>query len=496
MKISGFIQSRIPILLCIGCIVLTTLEGEYLVKVALTVPAPSVVIQEYDRPPYPCLGLAHLSSFLKANGVDVLTIDAKFDRLSLNEVEDSLLRFKPDILGFTAMTHEITHVAKAANRLKRILPNSLTIIGGPHVTVAASRTLQDFSIFDIAVIGEGELTLVELVKSMDEFDFNLNISNDGRMTTKSLERLGSIKGIAWRFRNKIRVNEPRELISDLDSLPYPDFDHIKRRIKVYPIFSSRGCPYHCIFCCRVLGNRIRVRSPIRIVDEIKYAINKLSPELVNFADDTFTYPKNRVMETCDLMINERLNRKIKWVANSRVTGVDQNLLNKMKAAGCIKVDFGVESGNPVTLRRIKKGITVADAENAIRMAKKAGLKTTSYFIIGHPYETVQTIRDTIKLATKLNTSTVSFGIMVPYPGTEIYEMAVKGEGNYRIISEKWEDYDKQIGNALELDGLTRKELEKWQRKAYMAFYLHNFRFLDVIRLVIQYRRLLLKMLTK
>jgi anaerobic magnesium-protoporphyrin IX monomethyl ester cyclase len=156
----------------------------------------------------------------------------------------------------------------------------------------------------------------------------------------------------------------------------------------------------------------------------------------------------------------------------------------------------VESGNPETLKRIKKGITPLDASNAISSAKKAGLKTGSYFIIGHPFETPGTIRETIRFATKLNTDTVSFGIMVPYPGTEIYEMATRGEGGYHIISENWEDYDKQFGNALELDDLSREQLEKWQRKAYLTFYFKNLRLLGVIQLAVSQRKLLWRMLTK
>jgi len=454
-----------------------------LIKVALINPPPPAVIQTWDRPPYPSLALGYLTGFLKAKGVDVLTIDAAFDGLSLNEVKDDLLKFQPHVLGFTAMTHRITHVAWVANDLKRLFPESLFIIGGPHSTVVPARTLQEFPIFDIAVIGEGELTLLDLVKSIQEQGLNP-------------EQLASIKGIAWHFKDEIKVNEPREPVLDLDSLPFPNYDNIKRRIEIYPIFSSRGCPHQCIFCCRIHGNRLRIRSPKNVVNEIEYAIDKFNPKLLDFADDTFTLPKRRAMEICDLMISEGLNKKIKWTALSRVTGVDHALFDKMKEAGCIKVDFGVESGNPDVLKIIKKGITVTDAESAIGMAKKAGLKTGSYFIIGHPYETIQMIRDTIKLATKLNTSTVSFGIMVPYPGTEVYEMATKGDGNYKLISEKWDDFDKQIGNALELEGLPRKELEKWQVKAYITFYLYNYRLLDMIRMAISQRRLVWTIITK
>lgn len=454
-----------------------------MLKVALINPPPPTVIQTWDRPPYPSLGLGYLTGFLKANGIEVLTVDAMFDGLNLNEVKNHLLKFQPHVLGFTAMTHRITHVAWVANKLQKLFPESPVIIGGPHSTVLPARTLQEFPIFDIAVIGEGELTLLDLVNLIQEHGLNS-------------ERLASIKGIAWRFKDEVKVNEPREPVSDLDSLPFPNYDNLKRRIETYPVFSSRGCPYQCVFCCRIHGNRLRVRSPKNVINEIKYAIDKFNPKLFDFADDTFTLPKRRAMEICDLMISKGLNKRIKWTALSRVTGVDQALFDKMKEAGCVKVDFGVESGNPDVLRKIKKEITVTDAENATRMAKKAGLKTGSYFIIGHPCETIQTICDTIKLATKLNTSTVSFGIMVPYPGTEVYEMATKGEGNYKLISEKWADFDKQIGNALELEDLPRKELEKWQVKAYITFYLHNYRLLDMVRMAISQRKLVWKIIAK
>lgn len=452
-----------------------------MIKVAIINPPPRTVTQMWDRPPYPSLALGYLTAFLKTNGIKVLALDAAFDGLNLNEVREQILKFQPNILGFTARTDQVTHAAEVAIDLKKLLPESLTIVGGPHSTVAPLKTLQEFPIFDIAVMGEGELTFLNLIRLIED---------------NQMELLKSVKGIAWRSKVGIKVNTPREPIVSLDSLPFPNYDYIKRRIKIYPIFSSRGCPYQCVFCCRILGNRIRVRSPENVIDELKYAIYNFNPKLISFADDTFTLAKRRAMEICELIINEGLSKKIKWAALSRVTGVDQTLFNKMKEAGCISVDFGVESGNPEVLKRIKKRITVADAERAIKMAKKAGLKTGSYFIIGHPYESTQTILDTIKLATKLNTTMVSFGIMVPYPGTEIYEMAIKGEGNYKLISEKWDAFDKQIGNALELEGLSRTELEKWQVKAYITFYLRNFRLLDLIRLVASQRKLAWKIITK
>jgi len=466
-----------------------------LVRVALLSSIPSEIVQQHDRPRYPSLSLAYLSSVLKANGFEVLAIDAKFDGISQSEVIDAVTKFRPHVIGFTAMTHEIVNVAKLARRLGDNLSTSLMLIGGPHATVAPVRTLQKFTTFDLAVVGEGEQTLLDIVRRVATYNYSYE-EKKCIPTTMQSEIFDSIDGIVWRCGLSIVTNKPREFKADLDSLPFPNYNHIRRRIETYPIYSSRGCPYNCIFCCRILGSKIRSRSPQNVVNEIKQAIIQFQPKLIDFADEVFTFSKERVHAVCDLIIQEGLSKTIKWTAQSRVTGVDQALFQKMKAAGCINVDFGIESGNPDVLKRIKKGITLNDAHNAVMAAKKAGLKTGSYFIIGHPYETAETVTETIKFATKLNTDMGSFGIMVPYPGTEVYEMALRKEGGYRLLSKQWQDYDKQLGNALELDNLPRGELEKWQRKAYFEFYFRNFRCLEILRLAISQRRLLWRMLRK
>lgn len=238
----------------------------------------------------------------------------------------------------------------------------------------------------------------------------------------------------------------------------------------------------------------RLRSPENVIDEIKLAIQRFHPKSLDFADDTFTFPKLRTIKICDLMIDSGI--KLRWTALSRVTEVDQHLFYKMKEAGCVRVSFGIESGNPELLKVIKKAITINDVEQAVKLAKKAGLATVGFYIIGHPYETPQTIQDTIDLAAKLNTTKVSFSIMVPYPGTELYEMAKRGEGGCKIISENWEDYDLQLGNAMELEGLSRKKLESWHVRAYLTFYLRNHRLLDLTRLALSQRKLLWKIIKK
>jgi radical SAM superfamily enzyme YgiQ (UPF0313 family) len=144
-----------------------------------------------------------------------------------------------------------------------------------------------------------------------------------------------VKGIAIRSKDgKVKITEKREPIWEFDSLPFPTYDHVKRPIKIYPIFSSRGCPFKCIFCCRIMGEKLRVRSPENVVDEIEYAVWKYNPKLIDFADDQFTFPKDRAMKICDLIIKRGL--KIKWTCLSRVTGVDRELFYEMKKRDALK----------------------------------------------------------------------------------------------------------------------------------------------------------------
>lgn len=460
-----------------------------MVRVAVINPPSPSIVQTWDRPSYPCLAIGYLSGILKSSGIDTLAIDAPFDGLSLTDLKNNLFHFKPDIMCFTSMTHRIVNVAQVALDLKKVFRKSQIIIGGPHATVVPENILREFPIFDVAVVGEGELTLLELIQSFKDFSVL-------KFSLLPKERLASITGIVWRDGDKIKVNSSRKPIENLDSLPFPDYGHINRKIDIYPIFSSRGCPHQCIFCNRIHGTKLRLRSPDNVVAEIEHALEKHNPEIIDFADDTFTLPKERTIKICEIIVKKGIHKQLRWTALSRVTGINQLLFKKMKEAGCVKVDFGVESGNQKILKIIKKGITLSDAMNAVKMAKIARLKTGSYFILGHPYETVQTIHDTINFAIKLNTNTVAFGIMVPYPGTEVHEMVMNGQGNYKLISNDWNDFDKQFGNALELKDLSRKELEKYQIKAYLLFYINNFRIIDVLKIIISQRRLIWRILNK
>ncbi len=297
----------------------------------------------------------------------------------------------------------------------------------------------------------------------------------------------NIKGLAFRNGPGITVNLRRNWIEKIDDIPSPCWT-LFSPAKRYQIVTARGCPYRCIFCKRALGAKVRMRSVENVMMEIEDVVATYKPEEIRFADETFGFDVERANLMLDLMIERGIRRKVKWYAMTRVGLHSLDFFKKMKLAGCHTVSFGVESGNEEVLKFSRKGITLEEVKRSVEMAKQAGLKTESQFIFGHPYETSKTVRDTINFAVQLNTTQIIIGIMVPYPGTELAEMVKCGEGGYRFVSEDWSDYNKHLGDAIELDGLSRRNLKLLQMVGYLEFYIRNLRIVELARFIFEYRR--------
>lgn len=416
----------------------------------------------------PHLGLAYIAAKLIEEKHEVKVIDAKTLQLKTSEVIALALKEQPQVVGITAMTPDILSANIIAKGIKKDLEKATIIVGGPHATALPGEMLLEFPSFDIAVIGEGEFTVLNLIKSL--------------RAEEKKEALQNIKGIAFRNNGKIVITPPGERIKDIDSLPFPAWQ-LFPRMSAYPIYASRGCPFQCNFCMRVLGSKVRKRHPANIVAEIERNITMFGIKYFWFSDETFGVDPRWANELLDLMLSQKFNGTLKWMANSRANLANYDLYCKMKRAGCEMLQFGIESGNPKILQNSSKGFTLEHALNAVKFAKKVGLSTGTFFIIGHPYETPSTAWDTIKFAAKVNSTVVSFGIMVPYPGTKIWDMANRKEGDYTYISRNWNDYMKQHGRPLGLASLTPKQLERLQILAYLVFYLRNMRIGDLMTFI-------------
>jgi len=436
----------------------------------------------------PLLGLGYLAAYLRAHGVAVGIVDAMFDQLKFAETVERIVAARPRMVGLTAMTHEIRRAAQVAEAVRERLPGVLVVVGGPHATALPERTLEEFPVFDFAVVGEGEETLWRLW---------LAAGCAPAEAPATAEQLRQIEGLVFRNGGRVEVNARRDWMRDLDSLPPPAWD-LYGPAEVYQVYASRGCPFQCIFCMRVLGDQVRFRSPANVVDEVEHVVERYGAKRIDFSDETFTLRRRWALEICDEMERRGLHKKIEWFANGRVNSVDEELLQRMRRAGCVRVGYGIESGNQSVLNVAQKGTTLEQIEKAIAATRRAGLEIEAFYILGFPGETRQTAWDTIRLAARLNTTTAAFGIMVPYPGTKVAEMAAHGEGGYRLISTNWSDFDKHLGNAMELDSLSRSQLERLQAQAYLWFYLRNLRLRSLARFAWEKRkaagRLLGKML--
>lgn len=431
----------------------------------LTTPAERIV-EAYDLPDYPHIGIGYLASYSINKGIDISIIDSKLERLSCEDILERISKTHFDYVGISSMTHEILTAGRLAQRIKEKYPSTTIILGGVHASALPVQTLEEFSAFDITVVGEGEETLYEIVSG---------------------KPLREIRGVAFRDDSgKIVLNEKRGRIQDLDLLPFPAWDKFPK-CKTYHIMTARGCPYQCVFCMSPYGRLVRERSVENVTREIGLVIERYNPKFFKFNDETFSFNKDRAFKILDFIIQNDFAKTPKS-ASMRADRVDFDILKMLKKAGFVYIDYGVESGNAEVLKRIKKGVTLEQTQNAIKLTKKADIKVGANYILGHPDETLETARQTIDYAVKLNADVNAIGIMVPFPGTEVYELAKKGEGGYVIISHDWSAYNKQLGNALELKNIKRKDLERLQLMGYLKILINNFRVLDLIKFIIKHRK--------
>ncbi|NQT19886.1 MAG: B12-binding domain-containing radical SAM protein [Planctomycetes bacterium] len=446
-------------------------------KLAL-IKLPSTYADWYKRP---LLGLAYIAAYARNNGFECRIFDAYFHSWSMQDLLNRVKAYKPDVIGLSAMTNEVNGAGESASWLKKEL-NIPVIIGGCHVTALPERTLKEFPAFDYGVFGEGEKTTVELLKYLQDKKPDLH----------------SIKGLAFRDGDSTVVNEPRPFLSseELDALPYPAFDDyyaddpkaLAARNAYYVMFSSRGCPYNCAFCMQVLGRKVRRRSPENILGEMEYAIERWGAHSFDFADEIFLFDRPETRTILQMFIDRGHPDRIKWSGLTRANLVKPDIIALAKKAGCHRLEMGVESGDDEILKATNKKITVKQVREAVRIIKDAGIPLGTYYILGHPNETRQTVQKTVDLAAELNTDTIAVGIMVPFPGTRIYDMAANGEGGYRLLTEDWSHYDKYGAQAMEIEGLPHKELLKWQKKAVLKLYIRNFRILDCLKYFWKRRR--------
>ena len=330
------------------------------------------------------------------------------------EVEAAVADFAPDVLGISCKTQTFASAVLIAAMAKRANPEILVVIGGPHPTMAGESVLETSEI-DIAVIGEGEETVVALLHALEKG-----------------EDLSAVNGILFRRDGKIERTPPRAFIADLNALPFPHAaapevlrDHDKYPAAAFGyVFATRGCPYDCRFCGsrNIWSRKVRYRSPENVVAEIKL-LRTLGIEDVRFDDDTFGISKKYIAELCRLLMEQCPG--IRWNCETVVPLIDDENLSVMKAAGCTSIQIGVESGNDAILESIHKKTTIAKALAAAALIRKHGIRLEVFFMVGHLHETEETLGDTMRAIRDIQADLVIFSIFTPYPGTDLFRECEK-----------------------------------------------------------------------
>lgn len=449
------------------------------VRVAI-VNAPPFALREpqYDTPSFTRYSLAVLAGYLRDHGVaEILLIDAKYERIGYGEIRRRLKAFAPDVVGHTAFTNEIVqshHVATVVRKVAEELGKPIVnIVGGVHASALPEQTLHEFPRFDLVGVGEGEQTLLEVVQAIG----------------RGAPDWSTIPGLAFRDPSApegVRRSAERPRLMDQARISMPAWDLLPKSPRVL-VMTARGCPYACNFCQNPNGKKVRRRDVEAFLDEVRWLVTERDCVDLHICDEIFTLDRERTHEILDGLIELGFGEKYTFHAQTHINCVDEELLIKIDRAGCRMLGFGMETGDPETLKQMGKGTNLNKIKEIVALTKKTGVKLGTFFILGQPDETWKSAWNTVKLAIESNPETPVFGVMVPYPGTKVWTWANAGEHGYRLKSLDWNDYNKQIGDALEFEGISRRGVEFMQLAGYSLVFLQNARWREFADFVWRYR---------
>ena len=354
------------------------------------------------------LGLLYLAATLRDRGHAVRLVDGAIETESA--ILDTVQAWRPGVVGISSMKHSWPVSQRLAARIRRARPSTTIVLGGPQATCWQQECLEECPDLDIAVVGEGEETLVELCASLE-----------------SGTCIETIRGLIWRDAGRIRTNPPRDPVTDLDGLPYPAHDLIDagryrpsvgfyNTLPSLNMITSRGCSFRCTFCAP--SHPLRLRSVDDILTELERMVWDYGARHVTFYDEGITDSGRRITQLCQGMMDRGLG--LSWCANARVDQVNRDILATMREAGCWKLLYGLESGVQKNLDAVNKGIRLEQSREAVRATRDAGIETFGTFMFGIPGETFDEGLQTIAFACDLGLDYAAFLNLVPYKGSHIH----------------------------------------------------------------------------
>ncbi|MAG31025.1 MAG: hypothetical protein CL908_09065 [Deltaproteobacteria bacterium] len=397
---------------------------------ALVAPPWEVMINSY-----PPLGLGYVAGAAIQAGFPTTIHDYGLNpHVAVGRIVDEVLDAEPEVIGITTWTHLYHVCCDLAKAFKRRRPDVTIVMGGPHVTIFPAETLDEEPACDYVIAGEGEIAMVELLAVLDP--------NDGEWTA---DRIGEIAGLSWRGESGPVKNPTRGINTEIEDLPFPARDVME--IEKYPLrawdgermttmMTSRGCPYACTYCFKGLFGRRYITTPNDlIIAEMEEIHEKYGITHFYFVDDLFVVNINRLMDFVDRMKERNLG--FRWQALARVDRLEKEHYVAMAEAGCSKIHYGIETGDPEVMIRVDKEATLEQVHNAVTWCHEAGVMAKGYFMIGLPGDTEESVERTIDMACDLPLEEAMFSLTTPFPGTAM-----------------WNDIKDRF------DGIPRKELFK------------------------------------
>lgn len=421
--------------------------------------------------PFP-FWLAYSTSILRNEGIKVNLKDCVAEEIGKKELFSEINKFKPDLIVAEVSTPSFENDLVIAKEIKEEFGCEICFTGS-HVSALPKEAIRE-SFVDYVCIGEYEYTIKELVLALEKG-----------------KTLKNIKGLGYKEGKRIHINERRELIQDLNKLPFParEFLPMKKYNDLFckyfpniPMISSRGCPFNCSFCLEAVfygRPNYRFRNAKNVVDEMEDIINNYHAKEIYFDDATFTIGEERVNHICDEILRRKID--IPWSCMGHAS-VTRETLKKMKQAGCRAIKIGVESSSEQILRNANKSVNLDLVKKCVKNCKDIGLEVHATYMIGLPGETKESIKRTLQFALSLKTDTCQFSIATPFPGTPFYEL-VKNKG--WLISRKWEEFDGNFNVVVEYPNLKKEEILfgfQYCKRKYFLSKLRDFRFiLNILR---------------
>ena len=412
----------------------------------------------------PPLGLCSLAATTRREGFKTTILDAPALCFTIEDTVEEVLKLNPRYLGLTAATVSIHSAGTVAQIVKSRNKDIKILLGGPHITAVPQKTMRIFQNFDIGVIGEGEKTVIVLLKILD--------------AEREQDDLNKINGLIFRQNGELMLSPSREYIDNLDSIPNPAWDLLPELKNYYRpsilrgyhlpatgIITSRGCTGKCTFCDRsMFGSNLRANSAEYVVGLMEELHLRYGIKEIFIYDDNMMLFQRRLEEICDALIKRKL--RLKWSCFARIDFALPRTLKMMKEAGCRLIAYGIESGEQEMLDFLQKNIRMEKIREVIKWTKQAGLIAEGLFMMGLPRETKKTMRATIDFAKSIPLDDIAVTIFTPLPGTKLYN----GIDRYGQFNEDWQKMSQHYPVFIP-EGLTREEILEFNNKALREFYL-------------------------